>query len=308
MLKMALAGIENFLHFWATGPNMRTISTQQTKRSREATPDSGTGKDDVEEIAHKKTKKCVVQRSEVDAFFKLLGDPLIEDFLSRDICRLVSDKYLLAMVFAYFKRACFTLRQFTRMNFFLALYLANDIEEDEEEAKYEILPWALGSSWQTKYLHFLKKKDKLWKKMEFRALVSLKCCEEIMLLRPDHHVWQRQRQPIHGGATRSYLKDPSDDGLPRGPNATPRFCSHCIKLVECDPDSPETNNWYLSSTSESSQDEGYRMRSVKVKRMDAIPIPTTDDMDGDPIEISSSVSDPEEIWARGDKPEASSIS
>ena len=39
------------------------------------------------------------------------------------------------MVFTYFKRAKFNLQEYTKDNFYLALYLASDIEEDIDEYK-----------------------------------------------------------------------------------------------------------------------------------------------------------------------------
>ena len=41
------------------------------------------------------------------------------------------------MVFTYFKRAKFSLAEYTLEHFFLALYLASDIEEDVDEYKYD---------------------------------------------------------------------------------------------------------------------------------------------------------------------------
>uniref|UniRef100_W5LWX4 Speedy/RINGO cell cycle regulator family member A n=2 Tax=Lepisosteus oculatus TaxID=7918 RepID=W5LWX4_LEPOC len=55
------------------------------------------------------------------AFFRLFDDDLVQDFLWMDSCCKITDKYLLAMTFVYFKRACFRISEHTRMNFFIAL-------------------------------------------------------------------------------------------------------------------------------------------------------------------------------------------
>ena len=49
------------------------------------------------------------------------SDELINIFLKRDVCRIYADKYLLAMVFAYFVRANLDYSDFNRDNFFAAL-------------------------------------------------------------------------------------------------------------------------------------------------------------------------------------------
>jgi speedy len=149
------------------------------------------------------------------------------------------------MVFTYFKRAKFYLNEYTRINFYLALYLASDIEEDIDEYKYEIFPWALGTRWRTKFGGFLRKRDVLLRRIGYRAIVSRKCCEEVQSLVPDHPIWKRERAEDHGGATRAYLINKSrrllnfnssnknnneeeDLNLPRGPHEIAKQCSLCL--------------------------------------------------------------------------------
>ncbi|KAJ3594741.1 hypothetical protein NHX12_004048 [Muraenolepis orangiensis] len=166
----------------------------------------------------------VVQWEEMAAFFRIFDDGIIQDFLWMDCCFKVTDKYLLAMTFVYFKRAHFSISEHNRTNFFIALYLANTMEEDEEESKYEIFPWALGSSWRRHFPHFLKQRDKLWARMEYRGVVSRRCCEEVIAIMPSHLLWQRERAEPHSGARR-YYGERDQVCMPRGPSAAPAPCT-----------------------------------------------------------------------------------
>ncbi|KAL4237457.1 hypothetical protein ACF0H5_002174 [Mactra antiquata] len=196
-----------------------------------------------------------VRGKEMKSYFKLLDDELIQDFLCRDKCMKITDKYLLAMVFAYFKRAGYRIQEYTRMNFFVALYLANDMEEDEEEMKYEIFPWALGDKWRDTFPRFLSKRDKLWCKIDHRAVVSRCCCEQIMAIEPDNVLWKRNRPDVHGGALRSYMKSDDDDGYPRGPDGSPKKCPECDRDSQYDSASPFSISWYVSSGGSSPDDD-----------------------------------------------------
>ncbi|KAK7104430.1 hypothetical protein V1264_019150 [Littorina saxatilis] len=197
----------------------------------------------------KSNESCfVVKSKEMKMFFKLTDDEVIRQFLSNDSCFRIADKYLLAMVFAYFKRADLSLWEYTRFNFFIALYLANDVEEDEEELKYEIFPWALGKKWKDKYPYFLKKRDKLLRLIDYKAIVSRRCSDEIMAIEPDHSLWKRGRPQHHAGAIRTYMKDPGDDGYPRGPDLSPRFCQLCEgDDSQYDSASPSSVSWCVAS-------------------------------------------------------------
>ncbi|XP_072560071.1 speedy protein A-like [Paramormyrops kingsleyae] len=167
----------------------------------------------------------IIEQQEMAAFFTLLDDDLIQDFLCMDSCYKMTDKYLLAMTFVYFRRAHFTPSEQTRMNFFIALYLANMMEEEEMGTRFEIFPWALGETWRSQFPTFLKKKDQLWARMEYRTAVSPRCCEEVMAIVPSHSLWKRERPEHHSGTQRHYGREGFQ--RPWGPSALPIACTLC---------------------------------------------------------------------------------
>uniref|UniRef100_A0A915I6I4 Uncharacterized protein n=1 Tax=Romanomermis culicivorax TaxID=13658 RepID=A0A915I6I4_ROMCU len=113
-------------------------------------------------FSHGKNKDENFGSTEVVMYLKFLAcDRLISKFLKVDYCKKIADNYLLATVFVYFKR-----------------YLAIEMEEDEEEVKYDILPWALGNDWRTSFTEFIAEKDELWKKMNFSSMVSWECIQK----------------------------------------------------------------------------------------------------------------------------------
>ncbi|KAG5448429.1 Speedy protein A [Clonorchis sinensis] len=169
----------------------------------------------------------VVQTKEMNDFFALIeNDKIIKGFLDSDKCFKYADKFILACVFAYFKRCNFKPKEYNRINFFCCLYLAHDMEEDDEDLKYEIFPWALGKMWRQKISSFLLRKETIWARMNYRAIVSYMCCKELMSIMPAHPIWRRTRLTHHGYAIRTYVK-PRDSNIPKGPDSSSRPCPEC---------------------------------------------------------------------------------
>ncbi|KAI5257285.1 Speedy Protein E4 [Manis pentadactyla] len=112
-----------------------------------------------------------------EAFKRLLGDPVVKRFLAWDKNLRVSDKYLLAMVIAYFSRAGLPSGQYQRIHFFIALYLANDMEEDKGH-KLAIL-WLLYGNDRSKSRLFHQQRVQFAQSMGWKAWVSREECEEV---------------------------------------------------------------------------------------------------------------------------------
>ncbi|KAI5945380.1 Speedy protein E4 [Manis javanica] len=113
-----------------------------------------------------------------EAFKRLLGDRVVKRFLAWDKNLRISDKYLLAMVIAYFSRAGLPSWEYQRIHFFIALYLANDMEEDEGH-KLAIL-WLLYRNDHSKSRLFHQRRVQFAQSMGWKAWVSQEACEEII--------------------------------------------------------------------------------------------------------------------------------
>nr|XP_055148202.1 putative speedy protein E7 isoform X2 [Symphalangus syndactylus] len=165
----------------------------------------------------KRRRVSLVLPEHHEAFNRLLEDPVIQRFLAWDKDLRVSDKYLLAMVIAYFSRAGLPSWQYQRIHFFLALYLANDMEEDDEAAKQNIFYFLYGKT-RSHIPLFHKRRFRLCRSMNWRArknrsqiatfqelrfqfFCSMRCrawvspeeLEEIQAYDPEHWVWARDR-------------------------------------------------------------------------------------------------------------------
>jgi hypothetical protein len=77
--------------------------------------------------------------------------------------------------------------QDTHYNFFVALFMALDIEEDYN-FKHGLCIWALGYHWRQQYREVHKRRNILWKAMDYQGIVSRACCEKMMSLQPLHAI------------------------------------------------------------------------------------------------------------------------
>uniref|UniRef100_A0A2K5LW84 Speedy/RINGO cell cycle regulator family member E4 n=1 Tax=Cercocebus atys TaxID=9531 RepID=A0A2K5LW84_CERAT len=132
-------------------------------------------------------KPCPASHADICSL--ITEDPVIKRFLAWDKDLRMSDKYLLAMVIAYFSRAGLFSWQYQRIHFFLALYLANDMEEDSETPKQNIIYFLYRKN-RSQIPSFHKRRFQFFYSM---AWVSLEELEEIQAYDPEHWVWARDR-------------------------------------------------------------------------------------------------------------------
>ncbi|KAM9103995.1 speedy protein E4-like [Megaptera novaeangliae] len=143
----------------------------------------------------KRQWESAVEPEHHEVFNRLLEDTVVQRFLAWDKKLRVSDKYLLSMVIAYFSRAGLFSWQYQRIHFFLALYLANDMEEDNQAPKQAIFSFLYGKS-RVQLPMFHKLRFQLIRSMRWKTWVSRDECEEIQTYDPQHWAWGRDRTLI----------------------------------------------------------------------------------------------------------------
>ncbi|XP_021497627.1 speedy protein E4-like [Meriones unguiculatus] len=142
-----------------------------------------------------KKRSLSYRPEDLKSFYRLLEDPVVQNFLAADIFFRVTDKYLLSMVVEYFGRVGLPGHLYNRIHFFLALYIACDMEEDDPISKRSIFQFLLGrDTWQDLYKDFLKLQKEFLQAMDYRAWITREQCEEIQNQNPQHWVWSRVRQ------------------------------------------------------------------------------------------------------------------
>ncbi|XP_075037482.1 speedy protein 1-B-like [Mixophyes fleayi] len=166
---------------------------------------------------------CNTSRIPSKISLSILEEDHIQDFLARDTGLRISDKFLLAMVLAYFKRAGLKTEEY-RKYFFAALFLANQVEEEERPFMMEIYPWALGWTWRQRMGRLQDRRNNLLSRMGFYAMVDRASCDMIMAEDPTHWAWMRNRKGHHGWAIRQRN---TAEYLIRGPGSSPLSCSLC---------------------------------------------------------------------------------
>nr|XP_048315871.1 uncharacterized protein LOC125416759 isoform X2 [Myodes glareolus] len=143
---------------------------------------------------NKKRRLCY-QPEDLEAFYRLLEDPVVQNFLAADIFFRMTDKYLLSMVVEYFGRLGLPGHLYNRIHFFLALYIAFDMEEDDPIFKRSIFQFLLGTdTWQDLYKDFQRLQGEFLRVIDYRAWLTRQECEEIQNQNPHHWVWSRVRQ------------------------------------------------------------------------------------------------------------------
>ncbi|XP_049640603.1 speedy protein E4-like [Suncus etruscus] len=162
----------------------------------------------------RKWRSSSYRPEDLEAFFRLLGSQQSHCWFSygsqkdiflatgrnkspieRSICSGLSKGYLLSMVVEYFGHVGLPGHLYNRIHFFLALYIASEMEEADPTSQWIILQSLLGRENVDKLCkEFLNLRMEFFQAMEYRAWVTPELCEEIQAQDPQHWVWRRVRQ------------------------------------------------------------------------------------------------------------------
>ncbi|XP_059353471.1 speedy protein 1-A-like [Daphnia carinata] len=186
----------------------------------------------------KKTMAVSLTPSRMKDFFMLLEDDRIKRFVEYDKCKIFADSYLLAMVFTYFLRAGFRHEEYNYDNFCTALLLAHEIEEENFLIEEVVVEWETATiqNGNEDFVPMHRLRYELFVRMDYRALVSRKVCEDIIALCPEHWAWKRKRHEHHSGVYQSRRYPAQDHNsrsliqLVSGPNPFYGQCEPCLKL------------------------------------------------------------------------------
>ena len=55
------------------------------------------------------------------------------------------------------------------------------MEEDDDDVRFEIFPWALGKLWKKRITFLMQVKNHLYWTIDCRAVVSKKCCDRVSI-------------------------------------------------------------------------------------------------------------------------------
>ncbi|XP_031815521.1 speedy protein E4A-like, partial [Sarcophilus harrisii] len=183
-------------------PSTSEDITQSPSQSEERNENRQKRKRKVWSVIESTDTKLVLKRRKIadfrpedlEAFFRLLEDPVIRKFLDSDSHFKVADKYLLSIVVEYFGRVRLPAYTYNRIHFFVALFIANQIEEDDMKSKFNMMPALFGKRlWRNLYYDFRRIQRKFIVAMNWRVLVTRQICDEIQAQAPTHWVWDRDR-------------------------------------------------------------------------------------------------------------------
>ncbi|XP_003374544.1 putative speedy protein 1-A [Trichinella spiralis] len=145
------------------------------------------------------SKQLCFTSEQVLSYLKFLeNDPSVSAFLKFDYCHRYTDRFLLAVVFVYFRRL--------------------EVYHYTKDLFYKLL--------------FYKQKENLLFRLKCKVMVDYSLIKAIIDTCSDQAIWQRHRLLQHSGAMRSLAyKLTLFDLIPKGMNRTPPICHHCIARI-----------------------------------------------------------------------------